>query len=98
MKFEIWDAHTHMTGVPGDTPEARLTNILRYADRMGIERLIVFLGMALRDHDPSPEVLRLHNDEVMRAVTRHPDRTFGFVYVNPRHTQASLEARHGLGH
>jgi predicted TIM-barrel fold metal-dependent hydrolase len=91
MKFEIWDAHTHMTGVPGDTPEARVGNILRYADRMGIERLIVFLGMALRDHDPSPDVVRVHNDEVMRAVTRYPDRTFGFAYVNPRHTQASLD-------
>jgi hypothetical protein len=89
-KFEIWDVHTHLSGVPGDTPEARLGKLLEYADRLGIARLCVFMGMTWT-YDPSPEVLRRDNDEVLRALRHFPDRAFGFVYLNPKHTQASLD-------
>lgn len=90
MNFEIWDVHTHLTGVPGNTPEERVPPLLEFADRMGIARLCVFLGFG-REHDPTPEQLRIANDEVLRAVRCRPDRLFGFVYLNPRHTQASLD-------
>ncbi|MBM4024624.1 MAG: amidohydrolase [Planctomycetes bacterium] len=89
-EFEIWDVHTHLSGVPGDTPEARLGKLLEYADRLGIAKLCVFMGMSFT-YDPSPEVVRRENDEVLRALRHFPDRAFGFVYVNPRHTQASLD-------
>ena len=89
-KFEIWDVHTHLSGVPGDTPEARLGKLLEYADRLGIARLCVFMGMNW-SYDPSPETMRRDNDEVLRALRHFPDRAFGFVYLNPRHTQASLD-------
>ena len=89
-QFEIWDVHTHLSGVPGDTPEARLGNLLEYADRLGIARLCVFMGMSF-SYDPSPEAMRRENDEVLRALHHFPDRAFGFVYLNPRHTQASLD-------
>jgi predicted TIM-barrel fold metal-dependent hydrolase len=89
-EFEIWDVHTHLSGVPGDTPEARLGRLLEYADRMGIARLCVFMGMSW-NYDPSPEVMRRENDEVLRALRHFPERAFGFVYLNPRHTQASLD-------
>ena len=46
MNYEIWDVHTHISGVPGTTPEDRLAKLLEYADRMGIARLCVFMGMA----------------------------------------------------
>jgi hypothetical protein len=87
---EIWDVHCHLSGVPGDTPEARLGKLLEYAERLGIARLCVFMGMEWSE-DPSPEQMRRQNDEVLRAVRRFPDRAFGFVYLNPRHTQASLD-------
>ena len=90
MKFEIWDCHTHLSGVPGETPEARLGKLLEYADRMGIARLCVFLGMKW-NYDPTPEFMRQSNDEVLRALKRFPERAFGFVYLNPKHTQASLD-------
>lgn len=90
MKHEIWDVHCHLCGVPGTTPEARLGKLLEYADRMGIARLCVSMGMTM-EHDPSPEFMRRSNDEVLQAVKRFPDRAFGFVYLNPRHTQASLD-------
>jgi predicted TIM-barrel fold metal-dependent hydrolase len=43
------------------------------------------------DYDPPPEKMRRDNDEMLRAVRAHPDRAFGFVYLNPTHTQASLD-------
>lgn len=88
--FEIWDLHCHLGGLPGETPEARLAKLLEYADRLGISRLCVFMGMEW-SYDPSPEKMRQENDEVWRALRAFPDRAFGFVYLNPKHTQASLD-------
>src|SRR2546426_10653677 len=88
--MEIWDLHCHLSGVPGNTPEARLSKLLDYADRMGIARLCVFMGMEW-SHDPSPAKIRQENDEVLRAVSQFPERAFGFVYLNPKQTQASLD-------
>jgi predicted TIM-barrel fold metal-dependent hydrolase len=88
--MEIWDFHTHLSGVPGNTPEGRLGKLLEYADRLGIARLCVFMGMEW-SYDPSPENMRQQNDEVLRALRAHGDRAFGLVYLNPKHTQASLD-------
>lgn len=88
--MEIWDLHCHLSGVPGDTPEARLGKLLEYADRLGIGRLCVSMGMEW-SYDPPPEKLRQENDEVLRAIRAYPDRAFGFVYLNPKHTKASLD-------
>jgi uncharacterized protein len=88
--MEIWDLHCHLSGVPGNTPEARLGKLLEYADRMGITRLCVFMGMEW-SYDPSPEKMRQENDEVLRAIRQFPDRAFGFVYLNPKHAQASID-------
>jgi hypothetical protein len=41
-------------------------------------------------YDPSPEKLRHDNDEVLQAIRRFPERALGFVYLNPRHREASL--------
>jgi uncharacterized protein len=88
--MEIWDLHCHLHGVPGNTPEARLGKLIEYADRMGIARLCVFMGMEW-SYDPVPERLRQDNDEVLQAIQKFPGRAFGFVYLNPKHTQASLD-------
>lgn len=86
----IWDLHAHLSGVDGTTPEARLGQLLRYADRFNIERLCVFMGMDW-SYEPSPEKLRRENDEVLRAIRAFPERAFGFVYLSPQHLQASLD-------
>lgn len=88
--MDIWDLHAHLSGVPGDTPQERLRRLLEFADRMGVSRLCVFMGMEW-SYDPAPETLRRENEEVLRAIRSFPDRAFGFVYLNPRHTQASLD-------
>jgi predicted TIM-barrel fold metal-dependent hydrolase len=85
----IWDVHCHLSGVAGNTPEQRIDELLRYADRMGIERLCVFMGMQW-SQDPDPADLRRQNDDVLAAVRHRPDRVFGFVYLNPNHVEASL--------
>ena len=85
----IWDLHCHLSGVPGKTPEERLAQLLLAADRVGIERLCVYMGMSW-SQDPSPDDLRRQNDDVLQAIAQHPDRAFGFVYLNPKHVEASL--------
>jgi len=89
MVVEIWDLHCHLSGVPGDTPEARLGELVKFADRLGINRLCVYMGMTW-SYDPSPAEFRKQNDEVLRALKRWPDRAFGFVYLNPKHVKESL--------
>ncbi len=87
--YVIWDVHGHLSS-PGDTPVERITNVLKFVDRMGIERIVVFMGYPWSE-DPTPEELRKQNDQVMQAVAHAGGRAFGFVYLNPRHTQASLD-------
>src|SRR5690348_11533416 len=63
----IWDVHFHLTNVPGETPEDRMKEIVRYLDRMGIDRVMLSLGYPLLEN-PSPEQLRSENDQVLRAI------------------------------
>jgi predicted TIM-barrel fold metal-dependent hydrolase len=86
---EVWDMHGHLTGVSG-TPEERITQLLRYADRMGIDKVIFFLGFS-RDHDPSPQQFRRDNDVLLRALDHARGRALGFVYLNPKFTDESLK-------
>ena len=89
MKASIWDLHCHLTSAPGETPEERMAYLIRFMDRMKIERAMMSLGHTLIEN-PSPQQLREQNDQVMRAMQRWPDRTLGFVYLNPNHLAFSL--------
>ena len=40
-RFRIWREHRHLGAVPGDTPEERMPVLIEYADRPGIERLLL---------------------------------------------------------
>lgn len=86
--YEIWDMHGHLNA-PGDTPKARIESLLRSADRMGIERLIVFMGYPW-SYEPTPDDMRRQNDQVIEAVEGSGGRAHGFVYLSPRHTDACL--------
>ncbi len=85
----IWDLHVHLSGVEGATPSERLGRMISIADRLGIDRLCVYLGMAFTQ-DPSPDIMRQDNDQVLAAIRSFPDRAFGFAHLNPRHVEASL--------
>jgi uncharacterized protein len=85
----IWDLHCHLNGVPGRTPDELMAALIARADRMGIERLIVFMGFPMVQ-DPSPDELRRQNDQVLQALSHWHHRAFGFAYVSPHHVEASL--------
>lgn len=87
--MEVWDLHCHLSGVPGRTPAERMTELVKYADRLGIGRLCVYMGMNW-SYDPTPDDFRKQNDEVLEALRHAPDRAFGFVYLNPKHVKESL--------
>ncbi len=84
----IWDCHGHISGLAG-TVEQAVDRLLVYADRMGVERMVVCMGMRTVQ-DPSAAELRQHNDEVLRAVASAPDRLFGFVFLSAKQPEASL--------
>ncbi len=88
--MRIWDLHCHLPGLGGRTPDESMARLMGYADRMGIERLVVFMGEPFAV-DPSADELRRQNDQVLQALSHWHHRAFGFVYVSPRHVEASLK-------
>jgi predicted TIM-barrel fold metal-dependent hydrolase len=88
--LRIWDIHSHLHRVPGDTPEERMEFLIRCADRVGVERLILSQGYSADLH-PTPDQLRQENDRVLRAVRRFPNRAYGSVYLSPSHVDFSLQ-------
>jgi len=89
--FRIWDAHSHLEALPGNTPEERIEVLLRDMDRLGIERLILSQGFGEYEYHATPEQIRIENDRVIRAAKHSPDRVYGSLFVNPEHVDASLE-------
>ena len=89
-RFRIWDEHTHLGAVPGDTPEERMAILIECADRHGIERLLLSQGYSA-DRHPTADQLRTENDRVMAAVRRYPDRAYGSVYLSPAHPEFSVQ-------
>jgi uncharacterized protein len=71
---EIWDCHVHLnSGVAGPV-EKQVDELLSYADRVGIARLVVFVK---------------NNDDVLRAIA-YSRRILGFVYVDPNQAEKGL--------
>ena len=86
----IWDLHCHIAPAPGRTPGERMYFLIQHADRMGIDRLCVYMGMKWTAN-PTPEDFRHQNDEVLQAISHWHHRAFGFAYINPRYRQESLD-------
>lgn len=87
--MRIWDLHTHFPTTGGATAEQRADRLVRVADRVGIERCCLYMGYPW-SQDPTPEDFRRQNDQVLSVLPKHPDRLLGFVYLNPKHLDASL--------
>jgi uncharacterized protein len=86
----IWDLHCHIAGFEGRTPDEKMAEMIRYADRMGIDRLCTYMGYPMEEN-PSPETLRAQNNQVLQAISHWHHRAFGFVYLNPNYLQVSLD-------
>lgn len=85
----IWDVHGHLSGMPGRTPHERMAALMAVADRMGIERQCLFMGMQF-EYDPAPPKFQKDNDEIIEAISHWHHRAFGFVYLNPKYLDESL--------
>ncbi|MFO7785013.1 MAG: amidohydrolase family protein [Thermodesulfobacteriota bacterium] len=73
-----------------ENPKARLaglTDLLRDMDRAGVDRAVVF-GFPWESRD----TYRRHNDYVMEAVARHPDRLTGLGCFSINSADAPAEA------
>lgn len=84
-----WDGHCHLAAVAGRTPHERMSRLLSYSERLGIERLVLFMGWPF-ERDPSPEQFRRQNDQVLQAISHWHDRALAYCYVNPRYVEASI--------
>lgn len=89
--FRIWDAHSHLEALPGNTPDERMEVLVRDMDRLGIERLILSQGFGEFGYHATPEQIRIENDRVIRAAQQFPKRVYGSLYVNPENVDASVE-------
>jgi len=85
----IWDLHCHLSGIDGRTPGERMARLVHYADRLGIERLCVYMGYPFLTR-PTPDELRAQNDQVLEALEHWHHRAFGFVYCSAEHVEVSL--------
>jgi hypothetical protein len=87
--LRIWDLHSHLNGFEGATPSAKAAEMIRFADRMGVERMCIYMGYPF-SYDPSPDDLRAQNNQVLEALRVGRERMLGFVYLNPNYLEFSL--------
>ncbi len=86
----VVDCHVHLHG-QGRTAMENVDFRLRYADRLGIDALIVSLGETTR-RQPSADDLVADNNWVRDAVEYCPERIYGLVYASPNHIDETLDA------
>jgi uncharacterized protein len=84
MKYRKIDAHEHVDLYEGG-PEVQID----YADRLGIEKIIVSRPVVTQT--ATPEKFREANDHVLRAMKLYPGRIMGQVTLNPVYKKESLE-------
>jgi uncharacterized protein len=85
----IVDCHIHIHGDP-EQLAAGVERLLRHADRLDIEKLIVSLGHALCRR---PDAARIQADTeyVLRAIECAPDRLDGLIYGSPNNVDMTLK-------
>jgi hypothetical protein len=81
--YRIWDVHSHLGGLPGNTGAERMAVLVPHMDRLGMERLILSQGFNNYVRHPTRDQVRLENDRVMNAVRAFPNRAYGSLYVSP---------------
>jgi predicted TIM-barrel fold metal-dependent hydrolase len=79
----IIDIHTHPVFFEDAWSEERIDQMVRYARKLGILKM-VSLGDVLRfGPKPIAKHLKILNDESHALMKRHPDFFIGFCYLNP---------------
>lgn len=85
MKYRKIDAHAHVY-FSDNSPDTQLD----FADRLGIEKLVISRPMAPGSKGLPEEFIRC-NDLILQAMKQYPDRFIGQPTLNPRYQKASLE-------
>jgi predicted TIM-barrel fold metal-dependent hydrolase len=88
--LRIWDCHCHMIGFAGITAEEKADDMIKIADRVGVERMVLLTGWTLH-RAPGLEGLRDGNNEVFAAVKHAPNRFCGYAFMDPNYMDACLE-------
>jgi predicted TIM-barrel fold metal-dependent hydrolase len=85
MKYRKIDAHCH--------PDRDLKKQLEIADRLGIEKIQISNPVTnFSGNEPEgPEEVIKHNDVIINAVKKYPDRFIGFFTLNPVYAKESME-------
>ncbi|MEJ2702174.1 MAG: amidohydrolase family protein [Sedimentisphaerales bacterium] len=84
--MRIWDLHCHLPSahMQAGTLSEQLERMLEIAGRVGIEKLGLFLRTGQADGP--------HSDrEILRALTRHEGRVFGFVWCDLFEVRESID-------
>jgi predicted TIM-barrel fold metal-dependent hydrolase len=84
--MRIWDLHCHLPSahMAAGTLAEQMERMLEIAGRVGIEKLGVFLRTGKPDGPHSDQ-------EILRALTRHKGRVFGFVWCDLFEVQQSID-------
>lgn len=85
MKYQKIDSHAHVY-FSDDSPETQID----FADRLGINKLVISRPMAPGSEGTPAEFVRCNN-LVLAAVKKYPDRFIGQPTLNPRYLKESLE-------
>ncbi len=83
-KYRKIDAHEHVDLYEGG-PEVQIA----FADRLGIEKLVVSKPVVTQT--ATPDQFRDANDRVLRAMKLYPGRIMGQLTLNPVYKKESLE-------
>ncbi|MFC1857346.1 amidohydrolase family protein [Thermodesulfobacteriota bacterium] len=77
-----------------DSPKAKLVGVREIVEAMneeGVDKSVVF-GFPWKNM----EIAKFHNDYIMAAVTKYPDRLIGFCCLDPFHDGAAMETERCL--
>ncbi len=85
----IVDCHIHLYGEREQVRE-NIDELLGYADRLAIDKLIICLGPQLC-RQPDARRIELDTEYVLRAMEHAPRRIAGLVYGSPNHVPKTLE-------
>ncbi len=85
----VIDCHVHPTAAKGEGPERCAEEMLRAADRVGIEWLGTSLGPSFF-RNPDEAQIEADNDFNARMIELHPERFFGYANLNPNYLLHSL--------
>jgi len=85
----IVDCHIHLYG-ERETVRESVDELLTYADRLGIDKLIVSLGPELC-RQPDATRIEMDTEYVLQAIEHAPGWIEGLVYGSGNHVDKSLE-------